>query len=250
METKSRERLVLKAIAPGKSYGTTALRAARHFWAVDEGARATDLADELQLEPEAAVVCVLDAKTKPLGIIERDRLFALLGKPFGREILGRMPARELAEPAPLIDVHAGIFAVAQEALASEDDEGALYRVLVGSDGGFQGILSTRDLAAFMSRMTRDDIELAARLQERLQEGNEPIGGAGWAFEAWSRPAKGVGGISGLPACSATGECSSRSAMSPARESPLPSWWPWYGACSACTISATACRASSASSTRR
>jgi sigma-B regulation protein RsbU (phosphoserine phosphatase) len=58
---------------------------------------------------------------------------------------------------------------------------------------FQAILSAQDLANYMSRITQDDIELAGKLQERLQESNEAIGGEEWSFEAWSRPAKGVGG---------------------------------------------------------
>lgn len=121
MEIERQAPLVLKVLEPGKSYGTTALKAARYFWAADAEARATDLADELQQKPEASVVAVLGDDGRPLGII------------------------------------------------------------------------ARDLVTFMLRMTQEDIELAGRLQERLQEGNEPIGGGNWDFEAWSRPAKGVGG---------------------------------------------------------
>jgi sigma-B regulation protein RsbU (phosphoserine phosphatase) len=83
--------------------------------------------------------------------------------------------------------------VAQDALGTESEEVSPFHVLVDDDGLFQAILSSQDLANYMSRITQDDIELAAKLQERLQDSNETIGGENWSFEAWSRPAKGIGG---------------------------------------------------------
>jgi len=68
-----------------------------------------------------------------------------------------------------------------------------YRVLVDGEGRFVALVSSRDLAAYLSRMTRDDIELAGKLQERLLAGNESLSGESWAIEPWSRPAMGVGG---------------------------------------------------------
>jgi sigma-B regulation protein RsbU (phosphoserine phosphatase) len=42
-------------------------------------------------------------------------------------------------------------------------------------------------------MTQDDVELAGNLQERLVAGSERFDRPGFRGEAWSRPAKGVGG---------------------------------------------------------
>jgi len=184
---------LLREVEPGKLYSASALRAARHFWTVSEGAGAIDLADELQDKPEVLVVAVLAASGKAMGIVPRDRLFALLSKPFGREILGRMRVSELVEEAPVFDAHAGIFTVAQEALGGEVGARAPFHILTDGDGLFRGMLSSQDLADYLSRITQEDIDLAGKLQDRLQAGNEAIGGERWSFEAWSRAAKGVGG---------------------------------------------------------
>jgi phosphoserine phosphatase RsbU/P len=184
---------ILDEVHPGRSYSASVLRAARHFWTVSASARAGELADELQRKLGVQVVAVLGEGRRTIGIIRRDRLFSLLSKPFGREILGRMCVGELVEEAPVFDPHEGIFAVAQEALGPEEEGRPQYQLLVDGDGSFQGALSTQDLANYLSRMTQEDIELAGQLQERLQDRNQEVGGEGWGFEAWSRAAKGVGG---------------------------------------------------------
>jgi sigma-B regulation protein RsbU (phosphoserine phosphatase) len=173
-------------MSPGKVYGNTALRAARHFQYVDARAGTLELADELQKRPDVEVLAVTDAETRPLGIISREKLFALLGKPFGREVLGRTEAGEVIEAAEVADRNAGLFSLA-------GDGARPYRVLVDGDGRFCGILSGRDLSEYLSRMTQDDIELAGEIQERLEECNEKIGDERFSFDAWSRAAKGVGG---------------------------------------------------------
>ncbi len=193
MSTAPTDTAILTEIRPGRMYSSSVLRAARHFWSVPADATATVLADELQRRPQIQVVAVLAEDGRALGLIRRDRLFALVSKPFGREILGRTPASELAEESPVYDAHAGIFAVAQDVLGAGAEEISPYQLLIDEGGSFQATLSAQDLANYMSRITQDDIELAGKLQERLQESNEAIGGEGWSFEAWSRPAKGVGG---------------------------------------------------------
>lgn len=185
--------MLLKEVEPGRLYSSSALRAARHFWTVDEDARATDLADALQDRPEILVVTVLAPDGRAVGIIPRDRLFAMLSKSYGREILGKMRVSELVEEAPAFDAHAGIFTVAQETLGAGASSRAPFHILIDGDGRFKGTLSSQDLADYLSRITQDDIDLAGKLQDRLQAGNESIGGSAWRFEAWSRAAKGVGG---------------------------------------------------------
>lgn len=174
---------------PVKVYGSSALLAARHFDCVSCEARTLELADGMRSLPSVEVVAVLDRDSRPLGIIQRERLFALLGKPFGREVLGRTAVSELAERVPLLDVNENVFSAA----GAEPEGMAEYRVLVSADGCFRGLLSSRDLSDYLSRMTRDDIELAGDIQSRLEECNEAIDGDGLSFEAWSRAARGVGG---------------------------------------------------------
>lgn len=171
-----------------RDYGTTVLKAARHRHWVSRDAGVLDLADELGKRPDIELVTVLDEAMRPVGLIVREALFALLGKPFGREVLGKGRAAELAEPVPTLDAHESLFYA-----RDGDGEGSPYRALVDGDGRFRAALAMRDLAERLSRITEEDIELAGRVQERLEAANEPVGGDGYAFEAWSRPARGVGG---------------------------------------------------------
>jgi sigma-B regulation protein RsbU (phosphoserine phosphatase) len=188
-------------MAAARDYGTTVLRAARHRHSVPGDVNTIALADELGKRPEIELVAVVDEDGRPRGLILREALFALLGKPFGREVLGRSKAEELAEPFPLLDYHTALFAAGATVAGSPATAGSpaiageasAYRVLVDADGRFRAALSMRDLAEHLSRITEDDIELAGRIQERLEAANEPIAGEGYRFEAWSRPAKGVGG---------------------------------------------------------
>ena len=181
---------IINEIPPTRDYGTTVLGAARHRHCAPWDANAIALADELGKLADVEVLGILDIDGRPMGILSREGLFALLGKPFGREVLGRTKAGELAEIVPLLNVHAGLFSAGAGKVRSGESP---YRLLVDVEGRFRAVLSSRDLAEHLSRITQDDIELAGRIQERLEEGNEAVDGDGYRFEAWSRPAKGVGG---------------------------------------------------------
>ncbi len=185
----------LERIVPERLYSSSILRVARHFWRTSDTVRVLDLADELQKRPDTDVVGVVDAEGKYVGIVPKDRLFALIGKPFGREVLQRSLVRETTEQAPTFHAHADVFAVAQEIRGRETGtgDGPAYCALVDDRERLQGILSAQDLTEYLARMTQDDIELAGRLQERLLAGAELPSGDGWRLQAWSRAAKGVGG---------------------------------------------------------
>ncbi|MDA8411157.1 MAG: SpoIIE family protein phosphatase [Treponema sp.] len=180
--------------APEKRiYSTSILRAARHFRAARESTPVLSLIAAFQEEPETVVVAVLDMEDRVTGIVRRDHLFDLVGKPFGRDLLKRAPISEVAEHASVIDAQAELFGIAESVLHGVDDPGTLYFPLVDGSGHFLGILGSQDLANFLSRMTSEDIRLAGQLQDRLMAGKELTGGTGWFMEAWSRSAKGVGG---------------------------------------------------------
>jgi sigma-B regulation protein RsbU (phosphoserine phosphatase) len=183
---------VILEVPRGRMYSSSALHAAKYFCYARADAHVLDLADELGHRPELPVVAIIDVEGKTLGIVVREKLFGLLGKSFGREVLGRSRVSELALEVPVFDAHADLFAVAGSLLADGDE----YCILSGPGGAFLGILASQDLANYLSRMTQDDIELAGRLQERLLGASS--GGRGeasehYGIEAWSRPAKGVGG---------------------------------------------------------
>jgi phosphoserine phosphatase RsbU/P len=206
IEVHKTETGLLEKVGPVRMFSSSALHAARYFLAARSDSSLLRLADEFQADPELPAVAVLDAAGRVIGIVRRDRLFALLGKPFGREVLMKSSIGdgEIVEEVPSFDARTDLFTVAAQLLpdAAEGSTGARdgggYCLLVGEDGRFLGLLSAQDLANYLSRMTRDDIELAGRLQERLMGGAlASIAGtereADWRIEAWSRSAKGVGG---------------------------------------------------------
>jgi sigma-B regulation protein RsbU (phosphoserine phosphatase) len=188
-----------------RMYSSSALHAAKYFHFVRAGAKLLDLADELQGGLALPALAVVDEGGAVLGIIRRERLLTLLGKPFGRDVLRRSLVAELVEEVPVFDAHADLFAVAELMLPSMSSrpsadaaQGGDFCVLLGERGAFLALLASQDLANYLSRMTQEDIELAARLQERLLAGEGLAGeskdeGGAWRIEAWSRPAKGVGG---------------------------------------------------------
>jgi sigma-B regulation protein RsbU (phosphoserine phosphatase) len=173
-------------------YSSSALHAAKYFHYVRDDVGILALADAFQAEESLPAVAIVDAETKVQGIIRKDWLFGLLGKPFGREVLAKSRAAEFIEKVPVFDAHADLFAVAEHMLP----DGGEYCLLLGEGDRFLGLLASQDLSNYLSRMTQDDIELAGRLQERLM-GGEGVGDARMPghgrVEAWSRPAKGVGG---------------------------------------------------------
>lgn len=184
---------VLSFERPAKVYANSALRLARHFWSVRADARVLDLADELQQNADIPVVGVTDADGKVFGYLRRERLFALVSKPFGREVLRRSSVGEIADRGECFDANTDIFAVAQIILNDTDEEEVGYFPLKDESGKLRGLLSTQDTANYLSKITRDDIDLAGKLQERLLASNEFSEGDGWNIDAWSRAAKGVGG---------------------------------------------------------
>jgi len=180
--------------APEKRiYSTSILRAARHFKAVRRTTPVLALVAALQADPDTLVVAVIDEADRVTGLVRRDHLFDLVGKPFGLDVLKRAPVSEVAEPVSPIDAQAELFGIAESVLHGTSDPGTSYFPLVDSDGSFLGILGSQDLANYLSRMTSEDIRLAGQLQDRLMAGKELTGGPGWFMEAWSRSAKGVGG---------------------------------------------------------
>jgi sigma-B regulation protein RsbU (phosphoserine phosphatase) len=191
---------ILERVAEVRMYSSSALHAAKYFHFVTDDASVLELADEFQDMQGLPAVAVVDSDGaaggagKVLGIVRKDRLFGLLGKPFGRDVLAKSAVSEIIEEVPSFDAHADLFTVAERMLPG----GGEYCLLLGPGGRFLGLLASQDLSNYLSRMTQEDIELAGKLQERLM-GIEGPGDqiqpavAGRRIQSWSRPAKGVGG---------------------------------------------------------
>jgi sigma-B regulation protein RsbU (phosphoserine phosphatase) len=182
---------------PLRSYPNSIQRLARYFTSVPADEKIADLADFLDKDRLIFAVCVVDASSRPLGIIRRDKLFLLLGKRFGWDLMGRRMVREITEEAPVYPGETNILTVSQffsAALRDGSPElGNSFIVLTGGGGAFTGMLSFQDLSNYFVDMTSRDIALASLLQERFLASADEIPGARIRVNAWSLPAKGVGG---------------------------------------------------------
>ena len=178
---------------PGKVYTSSILKIAACFWAVKQDTLVRDLAEAFRNRSGLPVVAVVDENGKARGIVRMDRLFEMLGKPFGIEILGKARVDEIREDVPHWPAGAELYSVAEDALKDAAAHQLQWYILDEDNGAFAGIFSVHDLANYLSAITREDVEYAGRLQERLIAGHENLAGAGWNFEGWSRSAKGIGG---------------------------------------------------------
>ncbi|ULQ60673.1 SpoIIE family protein phosphatase [Brucepastera parasyntrophica] len=179
-----------------KSYPNSIQKLAENFEYAYSGQNMLEIADALALQEEIKVLCIVDEKQRPVGIVRRENLFQLLGKPFGRDLLKKCNVSEIAGQGLVIQGNTNIFAAA-EMLASYkkacDNDESIYIILTGHGGTFSGILSEHELSGFMAGITNRDIETARVLQERLLENTDNISILNIRADAWSRPAKGVGG---------------------------------------------------------
>lgn len=179
---------------PPRVFSNSLQSIASQSWFAAADVRVLDLADELQFKPQVLVVGVVDLNGLFLGLVPRDHLFALVGKPFGRDVLQRSTLAEIAEPLPALDGRLDIFAGAEQ-IRRMREEGRIddFLPLLDGSGYLQGIISVQEMVNHLARMTEYDIESTGRLQERLLAGSDPASVSSCSIRAWSRAAKGVGG---------------------------------------------------------
>lgn len=189
---KTAQRL-LSLVVPEKTYGSSLSKISRPAWAFPCEGLVAELADELQAKPEIIAVGLVDKQGLACGLVSRDHLFSLLGKPFGREILSKRSVMEISQDADHFDSHANVYTIAAELKARLDSPELSIFLLRDALGRYQGLFTSHDLLAFLSRITQEDIMLASGLQERLVNEVNRIDAAAWGFRAWARFAKGVGG---------------------------------------------------------
>ncbi|MDR2047910.1 MAG: SpoIIE family protein phosphatase [Treponema sp.] len=180
-----------------RSYPNSIQKLARYFTTVPVNETIAQLADVFDRDRRISAVCVVDDLFRPLGLIRRDKLFLLLGKRFGWDLMGKRPVTEITEEAPMFSGDTNIFTVSRFLSAAFKDGssemGNSFMILTGSGGVFTGMLSFQDLSNYFVDMTNGDIAMASLLQERFLASADEISGRGVGVDAWSLPAKGVGG---------------------------------------------------------
>lgn len=152
-----------------------------------------ELANDLNKDDSIRAVGVVDEQRRVKGVIARNELFSLLGRPYGRDVLSRLPVSEVGMKAPRIRFDANIFTAADELDEYLRASEVSYFCLTDDSDRFHGIFSTHDLLLYLSEMTQRDIALARKLQSRIVHERDLVVGKTFEFTSYSQSAKGVGG---------------------------------------------------------
>jgi len=152
-----------------------------------------DLAEDLNHREDINAVGVVDADQKVLGVIRRAELFSLLGRPYGRDVLSRLPVTDIIQKSPSIRFDANIFTVSEELDEYLKSSDISYFALTDENNRFRGAFSSHDLLLYLSEITQRDIGLARKLQSKLVHERDLVVGRKFEFSSYSASAKGVGG---------------------------------------------------------
>ncbi len=185
--------MILKLYSPGITKGQSIQKVASGFYSVGQTVKIADLADSLAQMSQVMAVAVVDRDGHSLGIITRVNLFGLLGRAFGREVLGKKTVDQILEPARSFDTSDNLFFVSEKLHEGLDKALITYYLLRGNSGRFEGIFSSQDLLLYISHVVQTDIELAGHLQDRLMRGGLDRDLEGAQIKGFSLYAKGVGG---------------------------------------------------------
>ncbi len=151
------------------------------------------LADDLAKHEDVLAVCIVDENRKIAGIVVRKELYAMLGRPFGRDVLKKRRIEEITRGAVRFNSNHNIFSIAEEIDHLLRDKEISYFILAEANDEFAGIFSTRDMLIYLSDITKNDISLARHLQTRFVKEHMAIKEKGFEVVAASITAKGVGG---------------------------------------------------------
>ena len=184
---------ILKKAEPEKIYGSTISKIASQFYFVNCGESIHDLGDALLYNEDIMALGIVDSNDDLVGIIERLKLFALLSRPFGRDVLKRKKISEIMEQTQIFDRNENIFTVANDILDGINASANSYFLLKNNEGRFGGIFSSKDLLLYLSSITTQDIDLARVLQQRLVKERDEICEGNLEILSFSKCAKGVGG---------------------------------------------------------
>ncbi len=151
------------------------------------------VADNLISREDISSIGIVDNNNCCVGIVDRQYLFDIIGKPFGRDLSLRKTISEIAIFTTTFDYTSNIFSIAEKLGDELYGKKIKYYLLENHEHHFKGIFSTRDLLIYLSKMMRKDIQIARHLQlsivpEKTIHENKNI-----ALIGSSLMAKGVGG---------------------------------------------------------
>lgn len=175
-----------------KLYSNSIMALARHTMFVHSSAKVIETADALQNYPDIPVFGVVDSEDKLIGIIEKESLFVTIGKPFGREVLRRTSIMEFVQRIPAFDYRTDFITVFDKLQKNPELNAASFIPVIDEQQRFAGIFSRYELNEFLANITKNDIDTAGKLQERLLAFSEYEKKC-YSIYAWSQSARSIGG---------------------------------------------------------
>lgn len=192
MENANREDCLQK-VDQARAYGSSIIRIATGFYYTFIDEPVENLSSAFQKNPEVKVVCILDRDDMPVGIVIKNKLMALLGRPYAIELYKRKTVSDILQFTDSFYINRNILSVADAIDHKLHEDEISYYILKDNEGSFAGIFSTRDMVNYLSNISKQDIEMARNLQERLVIEDRFFKGDGIDIQGYSRPAKGLGG---------------------------------------------------------
>lgn len=160
-------------------------------WYIPIDASVLDIVDDLTMEPSIQALGVVTEQNKVLGIIIRDELFKIVGRPYGRDLLSRQGVRDIFVETKGFDWTENIFTIAEQIQLEKSSN--QFFVIQDEQARFIGIFTSWDIMVFLSNLTREDIQLARKIQRGLVKELEYLRDKTFELAYSSLMAKGIGG---------------------------------------------------------
>ncbi|MFQ3620368.1 MAG: SpoIIE family protein phosphatase [Spirochaetales bacterium] len=160
-------------------------------WFVSISDTILDIVDDFTKAESVEAVGVVDTEGIVKGILIREQLLKAVSRPYGRDLLSRQKLPQILTDVERFFWTENIFTVAER--VRQTDRTVTYYVLQDEKEHFIGIFTSWDLVIFLSKLTREDINLAQKIQKSLikEMHYHKEGEVEFAFS--SLMAKGIGG---------------------------------------------------------
>jgi len=194
IEQKNSTKRVLASLNKEKRHKQTLGFLGNQGFYVYEETSIGDLTDAINKDPgNVYAMAVVDSEMKVKGMIITRDLFSMMGRQYGRAILSKKQAGEVAKEYRFFDYRQNIFAAEENLGEGMQGEELSYYILVDENHVYKGLFSSRDLLIYLSNITRNDINMAQTIQRRISKEESSIHELKFDLVASTRSAKGVGG---------------------------------------------------------
>jgi len=144
----------------------------RYF--VNKDANLIEVSNEIVKHRESDCIGVIDDNENAIGILSRKKIFDLLGKSYGKEILSFRNVEFLTEECMTFQIEENILNVVDRIKERLEINEPTYFLVKYDKDKFAGIFSNIDLMIYLSKILQKDILLASNLQRSIIKEEEVV----------------------------------------------------------------------------